>query len=340
MSHGNSDRPSLEEQIQILTSQLQQAQKLTSLGELVSTTTHEFNNVLMTIINYAKMGLRHHDDATRDKAFDKILAASQRAARITNTILGMARNRTDTFEPTDLTQLIDDTLVLLEREMNKYRITVEKQFAPVPEAMVNGNQIQQVLLNLLINARQAMPRGGRILIKLDYDPTEDMLDLVVRDNGVGIPADKLPADLRSVLHHQERPRRQRQGRHRLGPVDLPQHHRSASRADSRGEHRRQRHRLHDPAARRQGQSAIDRHARARHSHTDPHGRSAADFVGSAMAAASSLDDDAQASAQVGQHALFQHGVPAHRNPADVSAVRPAVHCPAAVASRRDAALRR
>ena len=74
MSHGNSDRPSLEEQIQILTRQLQHAQKLTSLGELVSTTTHEFNNVLMTIINYAKMGLRCRDDATRDKALDKILA--------------------------------------------------------------------------------------------------------------------------------------------------------------------------------------------------------------------------------------------------------------------------
>jgi signal transduction histidine kinase len=192
MSHGNSDRPSLEEQIQILTSQLQQAQKLTSLGELVSTTTHEFNNVLMTIINYAKMGLRCRDDATRDKALDKILVASQKAARITNSILGVARNRTDTFEPTDVKQLIDDALILLEREMNKFHITVDKQIATVPEAVVNGNQIQQILLNLLINARQAMPRGGRILIKLDYDPTEQMLVLFIRDEGVGIPADKLP----------------------------------------------------------------------------------------------------------------------------------------------------
>jgi signal transduction histidine kinase len=62
----------------------------------------------------------------------------------------------------------------------------------VPDALVNGNQIQQILLNLLINARQAMPRGGRVLVKLDHDPTDDMLVLVVRDEGVGIPADKLP----------------------------------------------------------------------------------------------------------------------------------------------------
>ncbi|NLX56682.1 MAG: sensor histidine kinase [Planctomycetaceae bacterium] len=192
MSYGNSDRPTLEEQVQILTAQLHQAQKLTSLGELVGTTTHEFNNVLMTIINYAKLGMRCRDDATRDKALDKILAASQKAARITNSILGVARNRAETFEPTDLQQLVEDALLLLEREMNKYHITVDKQIAAVPEAMVNGNQIQQILLNLLINARQAMPRGGRILVKLDYDPAEEMLVLMIRDDGAGIPADKLP----------------------------------------------------------------------------------------------------------------------------------------------------
>ncbi|MCU0959782.1 MAG: ATP-binding protein [Pirellulaceae bacterium] len=192
MSQHASDQPTPEEQIAILTRQLQQAQKLTSLGELVSTTTHEFNNVLTTIINYAKMGLRCRDDATRDKALEKILAAGQKAARITNSILGVARNRSDAFEATDVAQLIDDALVLLEREMNKYRIAVDRQFASVPPGLVIGNQIQQVLLNLLINARQAMPRGGRILIRLEHDPAEDMLVLTVRDQGQGIPADQLP----------------------------------------------------------------------------------------------------------------------------------------------------
>ena len=90
------------QQIEILKQQLAQAQKLTALGELVSTTTHEFNNVLTTIINYAKLGLRHKDNATREKSFDKILAASNRAAKITNTVLGMARNRSAGQEPTDL----------------------------------------------------------------------------------------------------------------------------------------------------------------------------------------------------------------------------------------------
>src|SRR5208283_5185337 len=67
-----------------------------------------------------------------------------------------------------------------------------KSFQPVPDAYVNGNQIQQILLNLLINARQAMPGGGRLMIRLAYDAENDMVDLVVRDNGAGIPADKLP----------------------------------------------------------------------------------------------------------------------------------------------------
>ena len=82
----------------------------------------------------------------------------------------MARNRSAGQEPTDLAKLVDDTLLLLEREMNKYRVTVEKSYQPVPPAMVNGNQIQQVLLNLLINARQAMPSGGRLWIKLSTTP--------------------------------------------------------------------------------------------------------------------------------------------------------------------------
>lgn len=191
MSESN-DCAQLREQIEILKQQLSQAQRLTAVGELASTTTHEFNNVLTTIINYAKMGQRHKDAATRDKCLDKILSAGNRAARITNTILGMARNRSSGMEPTDLTQLIEDTLLLLEREMNKYRVTIEKYFQPVPQAYANGNQIQQVFLNLLINARQAMPSGGRIAIKLQYDAENDMVDLVVRDNGSGIPPEVLP----------------------------------------------------------------------------------------------------------------------------------------------------
>ncbi len=193
MSHNQqTDIAKLQQQVQQLKEQLAKAQRLTALGELVSTTTHEFNNVLMTIINYAKMGMRHKDTVTRDKAFEKILAASTRAAKITNSVLGMARSRSTGQEPTNIAQLIEDTLLLLERELNKYRIAVDKHFQPVPEAFLNANQFQQVLLNMIINARQAMPGGGRLIIKLSHDPKEDMIDVVIRDTGCGIPPEVLP----------------------------------------------------------------------------------------------------------------------------------------------------
>ena len=188
----NSTVPTHQQEITELRRQLREAQKLTALGELLGTTTHEFNNVLMTVINYAKMGLRHKDEATRDRALEKILGAGERASKITNSILGMARNRSSSIEPTDLARLIEDTLVLLERELRKYRISLEKRLAEVPEALINGNQIQQVLLNLIINARQAMQQGGLLTITLSYDSDQQTVDLMVRDTGSGIPADKLP----------------------------------------------------------------------------------------------------------------------------------------------------
>ena len=182
----------LRGQVEMLKEQLARAQKMAALGELLSTTTHEFNNVLMSVGGYAKMGLRHKDEPTRHKSFTKILAASDRAAKICKNILGVARNRSGDFEPTDMAQLIDDAMLLLEREMRKYHVSVERQYAEVPEAMVSSSQIQQVLINLLVNARQAMPDGGTVFIKLAHDRENNTVDLTIRDTGEGIPADKLP----------------------------------------------------------------------------------------------------------------------------------------------------
>ncbi len=186
-----TDVAALQQQIVNLQQQLTEAQRMTAMGELVSTTTHEFNNVLMSILNYAKMGLRHKDEATRDKALQKIHDAGERAAKITNSVLGMARNRTSQMEPTNLGDLVENSLVLLEREMSKYRISVDRDFQETPPILANGNQIQQVVLNLLINARQAMSGGGQLIIRISPDAEQNTVDLMVRDNGCGIPQDKL-----------------------------------------------------------------------------------------------------------------------------------------------------
>lgn len=192
MNGDTGDTLPLAQQVEILKERLAQAQKLAGLGELLSTVAHDLNNVLMPVINYAQMGLRHKDEPTREKSFTKILQAGQKAARIIATTLGMARGRSNAArEATNLVQVVEDALLLLEREMTNHRVSVERQFENVPEAIVNAGQIQQVLLNLVINARQAMPKGGHLLVRLAYDAAANMVDLTVRDNGSGIEPEKL-----------------------------------------------------------------------------------------------------------------------------------------------------
>lgn len=166
--------------------QILEARKQAAIGELLGTTTHEFNNALTTILNYARLGLRHKDQATRDKALERILSAATRAAKITASVLGMARGGSARFEPVNLQPLVEDVLVLLERELLKYRVQVEREYAPVPAVWGNPGQIQQVLLNLLVNARQAMPSGGRLILRLAHDPAAGFVDVMVRDTGCGM----------------------------------------------------------------------------------------------------------------------------------------------------------
>src|ERR1700752_2918596 len=117
----------LERKLQLLEEELRHTRRMAALGELASTPTHEFNNILTTILNYAKIGLRHKDEASRDKALTKILAAATSAEKITNGVLGLARSRGQERVPTDLATLIDGSLVLMEREMQKYRVQIELQ---------------------------------------------------------------------------------------------------------------------------------------------------------------------------------------------------------------------
>jgi signal transduction histidine kinase len=187
----NSQIEELERQVAALRDQLMQAQKLSSVGALAASITHEFNNILTTVINYAKMGLRHKDTTTREKAFDKILSAGLRASKITTGMLSYARNQGNRREPTDLSTLVQDVLVLVEKDLQMHRVRLETDLRDQPFADVNASQIQQVLLNLIINARQAMPGGGTVAIAVRTNAEAGMGEISVRDSGCGIPADKL-----------------------------------------------------------------------------------------------------------------------------------------------------
>src|ERR1700722_11332493 len=175
-----------------LRQQLLQAQRLSSVGALASSVAHEFNNILTTIINYAKRGLRgDQTDQSRTQALEKILKGSQRAATIVNSMLGFARNTSTQREHTDLCGVVEEVLVLCEKDLSKHRIQVEKKYHGRPYADVVPAQIEQVLLNLIINARQAMPRGGRLLLEVRQNVRTRMVELKVGDTGVGIPPERL-----------------------------------------------------------------------------------------------------------------------------------------------------
>jgi signal transduction histidine kinase len=173
-----------------LRQQLLQAQKLSSVGTLASSVAHEFNNILTTIINYARLALRQEEEA-RTLALEKILKGSQRAATIINSMLGFARNTSTHREATDLASVLDEVLILTEKDLSKHRVQVEKVYHGRPQAPVVRAQIEQVLLNLIINARQAMPRGGRLTLDVRENPETRMAEIRVADTGVGIPPERL-----------------------------------------------------------------------------------------------------------------------------------------------------
>ncbi len=181
--------PSETEQLR---EQLLRAQRLSSVGTLASSVAHEFNNILTTLINYAKLGMRtESSDAAKQQAFEKILKGSQRAAVIISSMLGFARNGSVQRHLTELVPLIEEVLVLADKDLSKHQIKVEKRYLSTPKAPVVRGQIEQIFLNLIINARQAMSKGGRLTIDVRENQKTHMAEVAICDTGVGIPPEQL-----------------------------------------------------------------------------------------------------------------------------------------------------
>jgi signal transduction histidine kinase len=183
---------SIQSETEQLRQQLLRAQRLSSVGTLASSVAHEFNNILTTVINYAKLGMRPDTtEAARLQSLEKILKGSQRAATIISSMLGFARDHSARRDRTDLIALIEEVLVLTGKDLSKHMVHVEKKFHGRPHAPVIRGQIEQILINLIINARQAMPRGGRLTIDVRDNPRTHMAELSVCDTGIGIPPEQL-----------------------------------------------------------------------------------------------------------------------------------------------------
>lgn len=174
-----------------LRQQLLQAQRLSSVGELASSIAHEFNNILTTIINSAKLGSRSAEAADKQLAFDRIVKAGQRAAAIAGGMLGFARKSATHRQKCDIARLVEEVLLLTDKDLSKNRVQVETKLHSRPMAWVVPGQIEQILVNLVINARQAMPSGGRLRIEVRENADAEIVEIRVSDTGQGIPADQL-----------------------------------------------------------------------------------------------------------------------------------------------------
>jgi signal transduction histidine kinase len=107
-------------------------------------------------------------------------------------MLSYARSKADRREPMSLVQLVQDVLVLVEKDLQMHRVRLQTEFVDQPFAEVNPSQVQQVVLNLIINARQAMDGGGLLFITVRANHESHHAEISIRDTGSGIPAEKLP----------------------------------------------------------------------------------------------------------------------------------------------------
>ena len=182
-----TDRVQLEEQLQI-------SEKMASIGLLAAGVAHEVNTPLTGISSFTQMLLEGADRADPKTALlEKIEKQTFRAAKIVNGLLNLSRLGSSDTErvSVDVNAVIGDVFALLEHQFEASRIKVRRELATAP-AIILGieHQLQQVFLNLFLNARDAMPRGGWLSVSTRFDE-EGMVIVEVSDTGSGIPSEHL-----------------------------------------------------------------------------------------------------------------------------------------------------
>ena len=179
-----------------LETQLAQADKLSSIGLLAAGVAHEINTPLAVISSYAQMLSKQlKGDARLGPVLDKITQQSFRAAEIANGLLNFSRTSTTEFRDTDLNLVIRDTLSLLDHQFKTAQIIVDLQLTEqLPPILGNPGKLQQVFLNLLLNAKEAMPGGGHLRVATQVampDGHDHYVAALVCDSGSGIEPENL-----------------------------------------------------------------------------------------------------------------------------------------------------
>ena len=198
----------LEERVEQKTRELKRAhehalhtEKMASIGKMAAVLAHEINNPLSGILTYAKLLRKWVDHAdggqSRKKdicdSLDLIASESRRCGDLVKNLLTFSRTTPMNLQPTDLNQIINQSLRLIQHQVDLAGIQVQPRLDPdLPLVLCDGAQIEQVLLALMVNAMDAMPQGGNLWVSSKADETNDTVRVIVRDDGTGIPPDILP----------------------------------------------------------------------------------------------------------------------------------------------------
>lgn len=186
------ERTQLFDQLRTKQEELIRTSKLAALGTFAAGVAHEFNNLLTAVSGFAQLGLSSDDPSEKDEALQVALRTSQRGQSITAGLLTFARRREARRELCQVRDVVDETLALVEHQLNRASVAVQREYEPVPATFCDPGQIAQVVMNLLTNARDSMAvtRGGMLLLSLRERGGQ--IELRVGDTGVGIPEELLP----------------------------------------------------------------------------------------------------------------------------------------------------
>jgi PAS domain S-box-containing protein len=181
-----------------LEKQHQQGQKMEAIGQLASGVAHDFNNLLTVILGFGEMMAAEAVMPERQRQdLDEIMKAARRASGLTTQLLAFSRQQVLKTAPMDVNGLIRDMTGMLERLIEAHITTELRLDAGAPLVLADRSQMEQVVMNLVMNARDAMPAGGQLLITTDVVLSDDSPDddpvvpgryvmLSVRDSGTGI----------------------------------------------------------------------------------------------------------------------------------------------------------
>jgi PAS domain S-box-containing protein len=195
-----SDRKQVEEDLRLGKESLMQAQKMEAIGKLAGGIAHDFNNMLTAINGYSELLMGQlHDPNALNMGLNEILRSGQRAAALTNQLLAYSRQQIMAFRLVDVNRVVEGMSGMLKRLLQEDIEHVCRLEADLPNIKADPSQVEQVILNLALNARDAMPLGGRLEIATREErrdgrrhpsagniPAGNYVVLSVRDSGVGM----------------------------------------------------------------------------------------------------------------------------------------------------------